>query len=379
MKNLLWTVPFFMLAACKFTGTNSIDSFLPGETWPDNNGKHINAHGGGIIRVGETYYWFGEHKISGPDGNKAMAGVGCYSSDDLYDWKDEGIALAVVENDTTHPITEGCILERPKVIYNRKHKNYVMWFHLELRNQGYTAAMTGVAVSDNVTGPYNFIRALRPNEGVWPVNYPDSLKNIKLTSEGIEPWSPRWMELVQQGLFLHHDFNLGQMSRDMTLYVNDDGKAYHIHASEDNLTMHISELNDDYTDFTGKYFRIFPGGHNEAPAVFKMDHHYYMITSGCTGWEPNAASLARADSITGEWEYLGNPCVGTDSALTFHAQSTFVLPLGGDEFIFMADRWKPDNPIDGRYVWLPVRLSEKGIPFLEWIDEWDLEFFEGKN
>ena len=37
-------------------------SFKPGEIWTDNNGVHINAHGGGILYDKGTYYWYGEHK-----------------------------------------------------------------------------------------------------------------------------------------------------------------------------------------------------------------------------------------------------------------------------------------------------------------------------
>lgn len=77
----------------------------------------------------------------------------------------------------------------------------------------------------------------------------------------------------------------------MTLFVDDDGKAYHIYSSEDNLTLQIAELADDYLSHTGKYIRIFPGGHNEAPAIFKKEGTYWMITSGCTGWDPNKARL----------------------------------------------------------------------------------------
>ena len=50
-------------------------SFKPGEVWPDDKGVHINAHGGGILRVGDTYYWFGEHKTEGSAGNLAQVGV----------------------------------------------------------------------------------------------------------------------------------------------------------------------------------------------------------------------------------------------------------------------------------------------------------------
>ena len=47
------------------------------------------------------------------------------------------------------------------------------------------------------------------------------------------------------------------MSRDMTVFVDDDGKAYHIYSSEENLTLNIAELNSGYNAHTGKYIRIF--------------------------------------------------------------------------------------------------------------------------
>src|SRR5664279_462738 len=131
-------------------------SFQPGAPWPDNHGVHINAHGGGILFHDGIYYWFGEHKIEGAAGNAAHVGVHVYSSRDLYNWKDEGVALAV-SNDPQSPITRGCILERPKVIFNPRTKQFVMWFHLEPKDAGYTGSLSGVAVADNVTGPFHFL------------------------------------------------------------------------------------------------------------------------------------------------------------------------------------------------------------------------------
>lgn len=351
------------------------NSFRPGEIWPDNNGVHINAHGGGILFYEGKYYWFGEHKVEGRRGNQARVGVHCYSSDDLYNWKDEGIALKV-SDDPDSPITVGCVIERPKVTFNKKTGKFVLWFHLELKGQGYSAAQTGVAVADTPTGPFTFLKALNPNAGKWPVGYSEELKN-KTFADNLEGWSDEWLKAVKDGMFVHRDFERGQMARDMALYVDGDGTAYHIHASEENLTLHISELNDDYTDFTGKYIRVLPTGHNEAPSIFKKDGKYYMITSGCTGWDPNAARLLVSESVMGEWEYIENPCVGEDKDLTFHSQSTYILPVQGKKnaFIFMADRWKPQNAIDGRYIWLPVQFREDGTPYLEWMDEWDLSFF----
>lgn len=358
-----------------------LNSFRPGALWPDNNGVHINAHGGGILFHEGTYFWFGEHKIAGEIGNTAQAGVHVYSSTDLYNWRDEGIALAVEENPASE-IVRGCILERPKVIFNPRTNKFVMWFHLEPKNAGYSGARSGVAVSDNVTGPYHYVGSFRPNAGVWPENVPVECRTPLSDKEAAYakslelPGGPR--PYYPKQLIFRRDFSTGQMARDMTLFVDDDGTAYHIHASEDNGTLHISQLSKDFLRPAGRYVRIFPGQFHEAPVILKRRGRYFLITSNCTGWAPNIARVSAADSIFGPWEELGNPIVGTDeqTATTFGAQSTFILPVHGkpDAFIFMADRWTPKNAIDGRYVWLPIEFQHD-VPVLRWHDEWDLDVF----
>ena len=189
-----------------------------------------------------------------------------------------------------------------------------------------------------------------------------------------EWWTPKWYEAIAKGMFVKRDLKDGQMSRDMTLFVDDDGKAYHIYSSEDNLTLQIAELTDDYLSHTGKYIRIFPGGHNEAPAIFKKEGTYWMITSGCTGWDPNKARLLTADSILGEWKQLPNPCVGEAADMTFGGQSTYILPLPEKgQFVFMADMWRPKSLADSRYIWLPVQFDDKGVPFIKWMDRWNFD------
>ena len=78
-----------------------------------------DVHGGGVMCHEGVYYWYGEHKIEGSAGNVAHVGVHCYSSTELCNWQDEGVALEV-SDDPDHEITKGCILERPKVIHNGK-------------------------------------------------------------------------------------------------------------------------------------------------------------------------------------------------------------------------------------------------------------------
>jgi len=355
--------------------TSMNHSFNPGKKWMDTDGAHINAHGGGFLYHDKTYYWFGEHKIAGESGNRAMVGVGVYSSKDLYNWKNKGIALSVVK-DTTSKLEKGCVLERPKVIYNKKTKKFVMWFHHELKNQGYDAAFTGVAVSDNIKGPYNYIDSFRIHAGVLPLNFSqedfDNAPKIESRKDD------NWKEKIIKGAVFVRDFEVGQMSRDMTLYVDDDETAYHITASEENQTLLVSKLSDDYLSLTKEYIRVFPGGRNEAPAIFKRKGKYFMFSSGLTGWKPNPGKLAVADSLMGNWTFLGDPCIGTDTEkqTTFKSQSTYVLPIEGkkDAFIFMADRWIPKNAIDGRYIWLPIQF-ENEVPYLEWENSWKLSVF----
>ena len=132
-------------------------AFYPGKKWVDQNGININAHGGGVMFYNNLYYWYGQHMIEGKIGNTAQVGVHLYSSSNLYNWKDEGIVFKV-NHDKGSEIEKGCIIERPKVVYNKLTNTFVMWFHLELINQGYDAARAGVAISNSPYGPFKYIK-----------------------------------------------------------------------------------------------------------------------------------------------------------------------------------------------------------------------------
>jgi len=211
------------------------NAFIPGALWSDDQGVPINGHGGGILYHQGVYYWFGQHMIEGRAGNAAQVGVHVYASTNLYQWKDEGIALPV-SDDPRSDIAKGCILERPKVIRNAGTGKFVKWFHLELKGQGYSAARSGVAAADRVTGPYRFLGRFRPNAGVWPANVSDNMKR-PLAPEELDKLAKTGMpgDLVPEfagDWVFRRDFAGGQMARDMTLFVDGDGKAYHLYASE---------------------------------------------------------------------------------------------------------------------------------------------------
>jgi beta-xylosidase len=294
MKYLLYFIFGSAIITTSFQscGQNEISmvhtTFKPGELWHDTDGNPINAHGGGMLFHNGVYYWYGEIKsgetsripASWENYRVKAGGVSCYSSKDLLNWKYEGVAMPSEKQDTSSDIYEGDVIERPKVIYNNKTGQFVLWMHIDSKD--YVAARSGVAVSDKPQGPFKYLRSERPN---------------------------------------------GNMARDMTVFQDDDGKAYHFYSSEENATMHICLLSDDYLSHTTTEKRILLNLSREAPAVFKYNNKYYLISSGCTGWAPNEASYAIADSILGEWKQYNNPCKGTDADKTFYAQSTYVIPV----------------------------------------------------
>ena len=298
--------------------------------WKDTKGNTINAHGGGLLFHNATYYWFGEIKkgktwlVPGQqweDYRVPAGGISCYSSKDLIKWKYEGIALATLIGQPVHDLDTSKVVERPKVIYNKKTKKFVMWMHVDANDYGY--AQSGVAVSDKPNGPYKYLGSVKPN---------------------------------------------GQQSRDMTLYKDEDDRAYLIYSSESNKTMHVCLLNDDYLSPTTTYTRITSAQNREAPAVFKYNKKYYLITSDCTGWSPNPATYAVADNLLGEWQQMDNPCSGNGAESTFGAQGTYIIPITGqpNTFLFMADVWNKINLQDSRYIWLPIKMVANK-PIIKWI------------
>jgi len=312
--------------------------FRPGEIWRDTDGLPIQAHGGGVLYDRGTYYWFGENKDGPtlPGARVDVIGVSCYSSQDLLHWKNEGVVLPAVPDDPAHNLHPSKVAERPKVIYNARTKQYVMWLHSD--TQDYLYARTGRAVSDTPTGPYVYVGSNRPASAD---------------------------------------------SRDMTLFQDTDGTAYVIFSSGHNSLTRIARLTDDYLDTTDAVTEVFDSGAKnsgrESPAVFQHEGRYFFIGSGCTGWSPNAAEYAVAPSPLGPWEVRGNPCAGPDAEMTFGSQNTFVLPVADKPgaFIFMADRWKMDNLQDSRYVWLPLAVEDDKLT-VRWHDEWDLSVFDAK-
>ena len=297
-----------------------------GFIWKDVDGNDIQAHGGCIIKYNGIYYWYGENKGQDNCPGKRrvdVIGVSCYSSADLLNWHYEGLVLSADKDDKESMLHTSRVLERPKVVYNKSTGKFIMWMHIDYAD--YTYASVGVAVSDTPTGNFELLHIKQPNR---------------------------------------------QDSRDMTIFKDRDEKAYLIHSKDWNKTLNIAQLSDDYTDVNGYYVSVMQDQEREAPAVFEYGGMYYMITSGCTGWKPNAALYSQCPNIMGQWKLINNPCSGKNSSRTFGGQSTYVFEENG-KFYLMLDHWIPNNLQKSGYSILPINFDEDDNMIIQWCDEWN--------
>lgn len=300
------------------------NSFTPGGKWLDTDGVHIDCHGGNIIYVAhkKTYYWYGERRGE-------PRGAACYSSKDLYNWKNEG---NVIEKGNIK------VFERPKVIYDKIKNQYVMWFHYDgvLNGKNYRIAELGVAVSKTPVGPFVLKDHYRPN---------------------------------------------GNESRDIGMYIAPEtGTAYIGYAAGHiNETIRIVKLSKDYLSTTTNDVDI--DAHCEGPSILKKNDTFYLLTSDCTGWTPNSGTYYTASNIMGPYKNQGNPFIGDVGNNSFNSQPCYIFKIPGykDAYMYMGDRWNGRGSSNSEYVFLPITITRNGKMEIRWYKEWDLSLFTPKK
>ena len=317
------------------------ESILPGQPWPDTEGVHINAHGFGIVEHEGTYYWYGSQKIPGrTESEKNEAGVSCYTSTDLLNWKNQGLVFSVSAEGQHEEVAKAGILDRPKVFFNPATEKFVMHFklyppHAAGGTKGTDVAYVGTASSSAPLGPFIY--------------------GGKYTGGG----SPNG-------------------TGDFGIYRDEKGAFWHIAVRKPDKLLVCGKLSADGLRPEGEY-NLMEGvtRATEAPVVFRRAGKTYLFASGSTGWNPNPARMFVADRLAGPYESLGNPCQGINPnnklgpEKSFGGQSTFVMPVPGkdDAWIAMFDIWKPNDPVNAGYIWLPLHF-ENGKPVIRWQDNW---------
>jgi hypothetical protein len=299
----------------------------PGDLWPDDRGAHIQAHGGGILKLDSTYYWFGEDRTQGLD--RSQRYVSCYSSTDLVHWTFRNRVIHLADPENFGP---GWVLERPKVFYNAKSRQFVMYMHIDgnTAEGSYKLARVGVAVSDRVDGDYRYLRSFRP---------------------------------------------LGHESRDIGQFIDEDGAAYLIFEDRP-FGFRIARLSADYLSVEKEMSLV--AAHMEGGAIVHYDGLYYMIGSALTGWSPNPNKYATARTLEGSWSEFRD--IAPPETKTYGSQSTMLLKVVGTKktsVILMCDIWKPRTQWDSRYLWMPLEIGGGKL----WLPEpkpWTIDLVTGE-
>lgn len=284
----------------------------------DDHGQVAQLHGLGIQCFGGTYYAYGENKANG----NRFQGVACYTSDDLAHWRSEGIVLGVRESGL---LAADTIAERPKVLRCPSTGEYVMYIHTERGDYNY--AHIGVAVADNPLGPFRFLFSMQP---------------------------------------------FGNISRDIGVFQDEDGAGYLISEDREHGT-HIYRLSGDYhsvvEDVACERGTNYEYGY-ESPTIIRHEGLYYWFGSQLTGWNCNDNMFATAADLHGPWsEWKPFTPLGSK---TFESQCNLVMPLPDGQFLYIGDRWNPDDLGNSPTLWLPIRIGG-GEAMLEWHDEWAYE------
>jgi hypothetical protein len=303
--------------------------FTPGQTWTDTSGTPLQMHGLGIVKVGSTWYGYGEDKTGESSSDAYFQDIPCYSSTDLSHWTLQGRALSRQPSGDLGP---NRVVERPKVLYNAGTATFVMYMHID--NPSYGEAKVGVATSSTPCGPYTYRGSFQP---------------------------------------------LGHQSRDIGLFQDTDGTGYLL--TEDRASgLRIDKLSSDYLSVvnaggSGGSVALF--GDYEAPAMVKTNGTYFVLGSHLTGWNLNDNVYATSSSLSGSWSAFKNFApAGTN---TYKTQTANIIPVAGSSgtsYIYAGDRWNPSDLGASQLIWLPLDLSGTTAN-VGWQNAWSLDMASG--
>jgi hypothetical protein len=318
------------------TSTNIAPPDPPGITFLDTDGKRVNAHGGGIIKVCDTYYLHGEYFLSTTTDNN-FNGFSMYSSKDLATWKNEGIILPQQASGQLGPNRKG---ERPHIIQCPSTGEFVLYAHAA--DVTYQADKEVVyATSKTVNGQYSFKGSLTDASG-----------NIAAHSD---------MSALSDG--------------NNAYVVTESGWVYTLAAD-----CHSWVSAKSYSQVNGTTGGI------EAPTVFHAGNTWYWIGSDKTGWRANDDFYSTAPAITGPWTYQGY--LAPEGKKTWMTQSTWVVPVAGSQgtvYVYWGDHWygNQDTTAPGKhndqttYVFQPLVFSGTQISLPTYNKTWKLDVGAG--
>jgi hypothetical protein len=305
---------------------------VPGGRWRDTEGNLVNAHAGCVtVDKNGTFWLFGEYKV---EGQVEGGGISVYSSPDLATWKHHGLALEPIDG---HPyIAPEHIIQRPKVVYSDVTGKYHMHWHAD--DAKYTRLLQGLAVSESIQGPYEFVNAIAP---------------------------------------------LGNWSQDFGIFTDyKDGRSYALYSNGDRKEgrdVYLTSYDDAKENLTEVIHR-FDKFDLEAPTIIQTEKSYYALLSHKTGYRPNNVVAFRADSLSGPWSQPW--IVAPLNTRTYNSQSGFSLRIKGTKqttYLYVGDQWDSISLWESRYIWLPMTIDDRKKDLsVDWYDVYDLNIKTGE-
>ena len=313
--------------------------------WKDTSKNPIYSQGGGILKVGDTYYWYGV-KYNGAvtyaanpvakNSDISFNAITAYSSTDLATWKFEGNMMSAS--------AAGSVLDpsnwigRMGVVYNSNTKKYV------LITQYYSTA-TGNAVlfatSDSPAGPFIYHHVQT------------QITNVGSTGTG-----------------------------DQTVFTDDTGLSYLIFSNAGgraNAYVAALRASDSLNIEPASLISTSTTGGREGNAMFKYNGTYYFCSSDLHGWNASHTYYLKANSILGP--YTSEAVMGgTDADFSHVTQTGFFIPVNGSSgttILFAGDRWSDfaGNGL-GYNQWMPISFSGT-TPTLNSVSQFNLDAATG--
>lgn len=299
--------------------------------WVDSSGTPIYSQGGGVLQVGDTFYWYGVKyggavtyaaKPDGKNDDTSFQGITTYSSKDLVHWKLEA---------TDKPSNTGGWFGRLGVAYHAKTKKYVL------------AAQGG--------GGLYFATSDKPSGGFVFDNVQNPLPGIANGGTG-----------------------------DQTIFQDDDGQAYLVSSSKNGRgNRYLSPLRASDFLAAENAVLVYNGGGREGNCMFKQAGSYYFCSSDLHGWNSSQTYCVTSKSLKGPWsaEFVVD---GTQADYSHVTQTGFFIAVKGSKqttIVFAGDRWSDfaGNGL-GFNQWLPLEFQGDKVRFHS-LSAWSLNVTEG--
>jgi len=316
--------------------------------WLDTAGAPLDCHEGMILRVGDTYYWYGRRYRGNDKGVYGNAGgpfkcpIVVTTSTDLVNWTPPQVAVAYPSEGPWNIGT----LHRPRIAFNEKTQLYTLWFfHLTVEPKPHTIVL--VATSPTPAGPF-------------------TIGGPAVTTGN-----------VQNG---DHD-----------LFIDTDGRGY-LASGNWNWQALVAPLNDEFRGTTAAPTVVLqsdPANHlrYEGYALTKHKGRYLYAASGVHGLGSSETSYALADHPLGPWTLTGT--MSRERTWGCQISSLMHIPATG-VLMALCDRWLHDyagNPtteaLYSAQQWYPVSFDAASgkarmLPLPQWDPTLPIEALEAQ-